>query len=175
MGKVGLEVDRLSKCLGMNVLGLKRDADGIDPSSLHVDELFSKDDINMILPRSEYLVIITPHTSETEKMIGEEQFNMLPKGDILINIGRGVVINEPDLIKALQSGHLGGAGLDVFEVEPLPESSPLWMMDNVIVSPHSAGTSDRENTLITNIFCANIKNYLEGEPLVNIFNADQMF
>ena len=99
---------------------------------------------------------------------------MLPKGAILINIGRGAVVDEPALIKALQSGHLRGVGLDVFEVEPLPESSPLWAMDNVIISPHSGSTSDSENALITDIFCENIKNYLEGKPMINIFNTDQL-
>jgi phosphoglycerate dehydrogenase-like enzyme len=172
MGKVGLEVARLSKCFGMTVLGMKRKVESINPSSLHLDELFSKDEISKILPRSEYLVIITPHTPETEKMMGEKQLNMLPKGAILINIGRGAVIDESALINVLRSGHLGGAGLDVFEVEPLPESSLLWEMDNVIISPHSGSTSDSENALITDIFCRNIKNYLEGESMVNIFDVE---
>jgi len=175
LGKVGQEVARLSKYFGINVLGMKRDITGIDPSSLHVDELFSKDDLHKILPRSEYLVMITPHTPETEKMIGEKELSQLPKGAFLINIGRGAIIDETALIESLQSGHLGGAALDVFEVEPLPESSPLWSMSNVIISPHSGGTSDRENALITNIFCTNIINFLEEKPMINMLNTDKMF
>lgn len=175
IGKVGQEVARLSKCLGMHVLGLKRDVAGIDPSSVHADELFSREEMDEVLKRSEYLVVILPHTPETEKTLGVKELAMLPKGAILINIGRGVVIDQSALIKALEAGHLAGAGLDVFEIEPLPESSPLWAMDNVIISPHSASTSDRENALITEIFCTNIKNYLAGEPLINVLDTTKMF
>jgi phosphoglycerate dehydrogenase-like enzyme len=175
MGKVGQEVARISKCFGMNVLGVKRTVAGIDPESLYADELFSQKDLNSVLSRSEYLVLIAPHTHETEKMIGSEQLSLLPKGAVLINIGRGALVDEGAMIEALQSGHLGGAGLDVFEVEPLPESSPLWSMSNVIVNPHSGGTSNSENELITDIFCSNIKNFLEGKPLINVIDTNKMF
>lgn len=175
MGKVGQRTGQLCQCLGMKVLGVKRDVKGIDPSTQYADEIYSQSELEKILPRSEYLVLITPHTPETEKMIGEKQLAMLPKGAILINIGRGALIDETALILSLQSGHLGGAGLDVFEKEPLPQSSPFWDMSNVIVSPHSGSTSDRENELITDIFCENLKNYLEGKPLINVIDPVKMF
>jgi phosphoglycerate dehydrogenase-like enzyme len=175
MGKVGQRVGQLCHCFGMKVLGVKRDKRGIVPADVYADELYDQSELGKVLPRAEYLVLIAPHTPETEKMIGEKQLDMLPKGAILINIGRGALIDEPSLIQALQSGHLGGAGLDVFEVEPLPTDSPLWDMPNVIVSPHSGSTSDKENELITDIFCENIKSYLEGRPLINVIDTEKMF
>ena len=171
MGKVGQEVARIAKCFGMTVLGIKRNIEGIEPSSLHADELYMPEDLHSVLPRSEYLVLIAPHTKETERMIGQEQLYMLPKGAILINIARGALVDEPALVDALKDGHLRGAGLDVFEVEPLAKSSPFWEMENVIISPHSGSTSDGENGLITDIFCENIINFLQGKPMRNLFNT----
>lgn len=175
MGKVGQRVGQLCQCLGMKVLGVKRDTHGVEPTSVYADELYDQNELEKVVPRAEYLILIAPHTPETEKMIGEKQLLMLPKGAILINIGRGALIDEPALVNALQSGHLGGAGLDVFEVEPLPQDSPLWDMPNVIVSPHSGSTSDKENELITDIFCENLKRYLEGKPLINVIDMEKMF
>jgi len=85
------------------------------------------------------------------------------------------VVDEPALIEALRSGKLSGAGLDVFAEEPLPAASPLWDMPNVLVSPHSASTSDRENMRITDLFVDNLKRYLAGEPLRNVLNPKLMF
>ncbi len=175
MGKVGQRIGQLCQSFGMKVLGVKRETNGITPSSVFADELYNQTEIEKMLSRAEYLVLIAPHTPETEKMMGEKELALLPKGAILINIGRGALVDEQALIRALQSGHLGGAGLDVFEVEPLPKTSPLWEMPNVIVSPHSASTSDRENELITEVFCENIKNYLAGRPLINVIDTEKMF
>ncbi|MEQ9592892.1 MAG: D-2-hydroxyacid dehydrogenase, partial [Cyclobacteriaceae bacterium] len=175
MGKVGVEVARMAKCFGMKVLGMKREVEGIDISALNVDELYGMNQFERILPRSQYLVLIAPHTPESEKMIGRKQLEMLPEGAILINIGRGALVDQHELIKSLRSGHLGGAGLDVFEEEPLPQDSPLWNMENVIVSPHSGSTSDSENALITDIFCENLRRYLKGEPLLNVIDVEKMF
>lgn len=174
MGKVGQEVARIAQCFGMTVLGMKRNIDGIPPASIHADELFRPDELPNLLQRSEYLVLIAPHTPETEKMIGEKELALLPKGAVLINIARGALVDEAALVKALQTGHLRGAGLDVFEVEPLPPSNPLWTMENVIVSPHSGSTSDGENELITDIFCENIANFLEGKPMRNLFDTREI-
>ncbi len=175
MGKVGREVARMAKCFGMNVLGMKKEVEGVAPSSLNADELYGMNQFERILPRSQYLVLIAPHTPETEKMIGRNQLGMLPEGAILINIGRGALVDQLELVKALESGHLGGAGLDVFEEEPLPQDSPLWNMENVIVSPHSGSTSDSENTLIVELFCENLRRYLNGEPLLNVIDIERMF
>jgi glyoxylate/hydroxypyruvate reductase A len=128
-----------------------------------------------MLPLAEYLVVIVPHTPETEKMIGAAELALLPKGAYFINIARGAAVDEPALIEALRSGHLSGAALDVFGVEPLPSDSPFWEMPNVLVSPHSASTSDRENRRITELFCDNLRRYLAGEPLWNVLDTRLMY
>ncbi|MDP5055122.1 MAG: D-2-hydroxyacid dehydrogenase [Congregibacter sp.] len=168
LGKVGLEIARLAKQFRMNVIGIKRSTHNADLQGLNVDELCTPEDLHKVLPRAEFLVLIAPHTSETENMMGEKEFALMPKSAVLINIGRGALINEPALIESLKKGHLLGAGLDVFETEPLPGDSPFWDMPNVIVSPHSASTTDNENKLITDLFCQNLKHYLAGHQLINV-------
>ncbi|TCO76992.1 D-2-hydroxyacid dehydrogenase [Chromatocurvus halotolerans] len=168
LGKVGQEVARLAKQFRMNVIGVKQAIKNADLSALNVDALYGAGDLDHVLPMAEFLVLIAPHTAETEKMMGEKQFSLMPQGAVLINIGRGALVDEPALVAALQNGHLRGAGLDVFETEPLPGHSPFWHMPNVIVSPHSASTTNNENRLITDLFCQNLKRYLAGKPLINV-------
>lgn len=174
-GKIGAEVARLAQAMGMTVLGVKRNVAGVDPATLHMHELYGPDQLGEVLRRADYLVLITPHTDETEHMIGAEQLALLPPGAVLINIGRGQLIDEPAVIAALQSGQLAGAALDVFAEEPLPQSSPLWDMPNVLVSPHSGSTSDRENDRLTDLFCENLRRFLAGEPLLNVLNTETLY
>jgi phosphoglycerate dehydrogenase-like enzyme len=175
VGKIGTEVARLARPFGMTVLGVKRQAGGVEPASLHLDELHPIEMLHAVLPRAEYLVLVTPHTGETEQLIGARELALLPQGAILINIARGAVVDEPALVQALQSGHVGGAALDVFAEEPLPEDSPLWDMDNVLVSPHSGSTSDRENGKLTDLFCENLTRFLAGEPLRNVLDTEKLY
>jgi phosphoglycerate dehydrogenase-like enzyme len=91
-------------------------------------------------------------------------------GAVLINIGRGQLVDEPALIEALRSGHLGGAALDVFATEPLPANSPLWDLPNVLVTPHSMSTALDENERLVDLFCENLRRYLAGQPLRNVFD-----
>jgi glyoxylate/hydroxypyruvate reductase A len=175
VGKIGAEVARLAKAMDMTVLGIKRTVAGVDPAALHLDEIYAPNELATVLRRAEFLVLVTPHTDETEHMIGARELAMLPAGAILINIGRGALIDEPAMIAALESGHLGGAALDVFATEPLPEESPLWNMPNVLVSPHSASTSDRENARIADLFCENLRRYLGGEPLLNVLDMKTLY
>ena len=133
-------------------------------ADLHLDELYPPSALERVLARSEYLVLIAPHTDETEAMIGARQLALLPRGAILVNIGRGALLDEAALVDALRSGQLGGACLDVFEKEPLPPASPLWDMPNVLVSPHSGSTIDRENGRIQ-------QNNFHQYPLLRISKA----
>jgi phosphoglycerate dehydrogenase-like enzyme len=103
-------------------------------------------------------------------MIDERRLRLLPRGAIVVNIARGPVIDEAALIAALQDGHIGGAGLDVFESEPLPADSPLWDMDNVLVSPHSASTVMQENAVLTDLFCDNLRRWIDGVALRNVYD-----
>lgn len=175
VGRVGSKIAAFAKALGMNVIGVVRDAENRDPAKLNVDELHTTGDLLTVLPRTNFLVLIAPHTPETENMIGKPELAALPQGAVLINIARGALIVEEELIAALQSGHLAGAGLDVFETEPLPENSPFWAMPNVLVSPHSASTSDKENILITDLFCDNLRRFLSGKPLLNVLDPERMY
>lgn len=175
VGAIGREVARMSKALGLRVLGIKRRVEGIHPASLHLDALYPPEDLHTVLKQAEYLVLITPHTPETERMIGAEELALLPDGAVIINVGRGSLIDEPALIEALRSGRLGGAGLDVFAREPLPPDSPLWTLPNVLVSPHSGSTSDRENSRLTDLFCENLRRFLAGQPMRNVFDREWLY
>jgi len=174
-GRVGSKVAEFARAVGMHVIGIVRDASGRGPRQMNVDELYSQSALLTVLPRTDYLVLIAPHTPETENLIGKRELAAMPQGSVLINIARGQLVVEADLIAALQSGHLAGAGLDVFATEPLPADSPFWTMPNVLVSPHSASTSDKENSLITDLFCENIRRYLDGRPLENVLIPERMY
>ncbi len=170
VGNIGSEVARLATAFGMRVSGVNA-----GPSRARLEKLYAPEVLHLALPEAENLVICAPHTPQTENMIGERELALMPAGALLINIGRGAVVNEPALIAALRSGHLRGAALDVFADEPLPQESPLWEMSNVLVCPHSASTSDRENARITDLFCENLRRFLAGEPLLNVLNVELMY
>ena len=175
VGGVGKEIARIGQQLGMRTIGVKRSVAGVDPASLHLDLLYGQGDLAKALPEAQNLVLIAPHTSETEGMIGARELALLPAGAVFINVARGALVDEQALVGALRSGHLLGAGLDVFREEPLPAESPLWAMDNVFIFPHSASTTDRENARITDLFCENLRLYLAGKPLRNRFEMDRGF
>ena len=157
-GAIGTEVTRMARALGMRTIGIKR-----------------SDDLHEALAEAEFLVLAAPHTPETEGAIGADELRALPAGAVVINVGRGALIDEPALVEALRSGHLGGAALDVFAEEPLPPESPLWDMPNVLVSPHSASTSDRENARLVELFCDNLRRFLAGEPLANVLEPGRLY
>jgi phosphoglycerate dehydrogenase-like enzyme len=172
LGSIGEEIARLAKAFDMVVIGNRR-----DPSLpvAHVDQLYAPADLHLMLPRANFLVLATPQTPETERMIAAPQIDLLPRGAVIINVGRGVLIDEPAMVAALQSGKLGGAVLDVFATEPLPSDSPLWDMPNVFVSPHSASTVESENERIVDIFCENLRRYQGGERLYNLLDVEKRY
>jgi len=169
LGAIGESVAKLSRALGMTVLGIRR-SPGSGGSSL-AHEVHRPEALSDLLPRADFLVLIAPLTDQTRGMIGAEELARLQPGSALINIGRGALVDEMALIQSLQLGHLGGAYLDVFQEEPLPPDSPLWEMPNVLVSPHSGSTSDRENARLTDLFCNNLTRWLHGQALRNVYDA----
>lgn len=175
VGSIGREVARMASAHGMRVIGVKRTVAGVDAASLHLDELYGFEDLHAALSGAEHLVLAAPHTPETDGLIGDRELALLAPGAVIVNVARGALVDETALIDALESGHLGGAALDVFAEEPLPPDSPLWAMPNVIVSPHSASTSDRENGRITDLFCENLRRYLVGEPLLNVLDTERLY
>jgi phosphoglycerate dehydrogenase-like enzyme len=170
LGRIGAGIARACRALGMTVIGTN-----VTPLHEVVDRYYATDRLHEMLAQAEVLVLSVPHTPRTEKMIGARELALLPRGAFVINVGRGAVVDEPALIEALGSGRLGGAALDVFAEEPLPPGSPLWEMPNVLVSPHSASTSDRENARIVDLFCENLRRFLGGAPLRNVLDVERMY
>ncbi len=166
LGAVGREVARTLRAVGVRVVGVRRTPVD-DPAALHVDEATTPDRLLELLPRCDALVLIAPHTPETEGLIGARELALLPAGAILVNIARGALVDEDALVAALRSGHLGGAALDVAAVEPLPAESPLWGLPNVLITAHSASTVERENERLTDLFVENLRRFLAGAPLIN--------
>jgi len=174
-GSIGREVARLASSFGMRTIGVKRTVAGVDPASLHVEALYPFNELHAALGGAEHVVLSAPHTPETERMIGATELALLASGAIVVNVARGALIDESALVDALESGHVGGAALDVFQEEPLSPDSPFWAIPNVLVCSHSAGTSDHENERITDIFCENLRRYLAGEPLLNVLDTATMY
>lgn len=171
LGKVGQEVARQAKCFDMRVIGTARTARPLP----HVDALYAPAQLAQVLPQADFLVLIAPHTPETDGLIGACELALMKPSAVLINIARGALVDEDALITALREGRLAGAALDVFRAEPLPPDSPLWDMPNVIVSAHSASTVRQENARIIALFCENLRRYLDGRPLLNVLDVRLMY
>ena len=133
-----------------------------------VDDLRHADQLDWLLAAADVVILTVPLNAQTQGMMAAPQFSRMKPGSILINVARGPVVNEADLVTALQSGHLGGAGLDVTETEPLPQTSPLWDMPNVIITPHVGAQSQRRADDTTDLICENLRRYFAGQPLVNL-------
>ena len=130
-------------------------------------ETLSMAELPGLLPELDALVVAVPLTEATRNLMDEAAFARLKPGALFVNVARGEVVDEDALIDSLRSGRLGGAGLDVFRQEPLPEESPLWAMPNVLITPHSSGTSPGNEVRASRIFIENLRAYLGGEPLRN--------
>lgn len=175
LGSIGRAIVRLASTLGVHVIGSKRHTDGVDPELLGVSRLYPWTQMKAMLAEADYLCLICPHTEETDGMMDQAMFAAMKPGSVLINIGRGALVQEQALLNALRDGPLQGAVLDVAPQEPLPAEHPLWEMDNVILFPHSASTSQRENERLTELFCDNLKRYLAGESLKNRFDFERLY
>jgi phosphoglycerate dehydrogenase-like enzyme len=165
LGDIGLEVARLGKALGMETVGFRR-TEGPPPAD--VDEVHGPGRLAELAGRADAMVVSLPLTDQTAGLIDRATIEALPPGCIFVNVGRGGVVDEPALIEALRDRRIAGAVLDVFATEPLPPDSPLWTLDNVLVTPHAVALSARENKRIVELFVANLRRYLDGEPLVNV-------
>ncbi|WP_404357174.1 D-2-hydroxyacid dehydrogenase [Cytobacillus firmus] len=165
-GAIGKETARIAKAFGMKVIGVRHSG---RPEE-YFDEMYTSGQLNDVLPQCDYVVVTLPLTPETRQLFGSEQFALMKDSAFFINIGRGEIVKERDLIDALQNGQIAGAGLDVFEKEPLSEDSPLWELDNVIVTPHTAGSTEHyTRRVIEDIFIPNLKEYITiGIPGINL-------
>lgn len=173
LGNVGRAVAALLDAAGATVWGAIRP--GHEKEVPGVSRSFPITHLTQELPHIDALVLACPLTSETYRLIGKEQFAEMPSHAVLVNVARGQVVDESAMIDALNSGRLSGAVLDVFEKEPLPDSSPLWDMSNVLVSPHSASTLADENARIVDLFVDNLARYLAGDELLNVYARDNQY
>jgi D-3-phosphoglycerate dehydrogenase len=141
----------------------------------YVDELLPPGAVDEILPRIDVLILAAPLNSHTRGMIDERRLRMLPQDGVLINVARGPLVVERDLVRVLESGHLWGAGVDVTEVEPLAANSSLWNARNVIITPHVGGQRKSRIDDMTDLFCENIRRYRAGEPMFNLVDKSLGF
>jgi len=165
LGEIGSEIAIKAKALGMRVIAVKRTS-GEKPTS--VDQLWMQDRLKDLLGDSDFVVLSLPLTPETRGFIGEPELRAMKKSAYLINISRGKIVHEAKLIQAIREGWIAGAGLDVFEEEPLPEKSELWQMPNVIITPHVAGSNPQYTARAMAIFEENLQRFLNGKPLTNL-------
>jgi phosphoglycerate dehydrogenase-like enzyme len=166
MGPIGEEIARLGVAMNMNVEAIRRTPSGKEPCPT-----FSFDQLNNVVSRADWVVVALPLTPDTKQLFNKSLFATMQPGTYFVNVGRGELVDESALIAALQSGHLGGAALDVFETEPLSTDSPLWGMDNVIITPHSSGASQSSGLRAEEIFIENLAAYMAGTSLRNEVNA----
>ena len=134
----------------------------------HVAELLAADKLDEMLPRCDSVILAVPLNEVTNGMFDARRIGLMKEGSVLINMARGPIVVEEALVDALESGHLWGAGLDVTEIEPLPETSRLWTAPNLMLTPHVGGQCKTRIEDMTNFFCANLTRYREGKPLKNV-------
>ncbi|HHY38115.1 MAG TPA: D-2-hydroxyacid dehydrogenase [Clostridia bacterium] len=172
IGGIGKEVAKKAKAFDMRVVALKRKA--VDTPPAHVDDLFyGKDGLLQLLELSDYVAVTLPLTRETTGLIGEYELKRMKRSAVLINVARGAVVDEEALIFALENGIIRGAALDVFSTEPLPSDSKLYSLPNVILTPHVAGTFEAYMETATELFCENLRRFLDGRPLLNVVSKDE--
>lgn len=160
LGTIGKEIARKGNCFKMKVLGVKKHREEIE----FVDELYINER-NKAIAKSDFLVLSVPYTPETKNMFGETEFREMKEDAYLINVSRGEVIDQDALIKALREGWIKGAAIDVAEKEPIPKNSPLWDIENLLITPHVAGSTPEYWDRVYNIFSENLKRYKEGKEL----------
>jgi phosphoglycerate dehydrogenase-like enzyme len=182
-GSIGRETARIGQALGMTVLALKRNpqdrgdtgwnpADVGDPEGKIPARWYSPDDRKEILRESDFITVTLPATPATHRFIGREEIAAMRPHAYIVNIGRGDVIDQSALIEALREKKIGGAGLDVFEREPLEAESALWDLDNTILTPHMSGSFKGYSSACCRLFAGNLERFVAGKPLMNIVDRE---
>lgn len=170
VGAIGARTARLASTHEMHVIGVRRNpSQGVEG----VAHMHGNDELPELLPKADFVVLTVPLTSETEGLIGEAELRAMKESTYLVNIGRGGTVREDALVRALREGWIAGAGLDVFEEEPLPAESELWEMENVIVTSHYSGSTPLYDERALQIFLDNLQRYRAGKPLRNVVDKQQ--
>ena len=168
-GDVGRAVASRGHALGMKVLAMRRRLE-LSSEDPYVTQMFSPDQKHQMLAQSDYVVVTTPLTPESRGMVGEREFKVMKPTAVLINIGRGPVVDQAALTRALEQKRIRGAALDVFDVEPLPPGHPFYRLDNVLLSPHSADRTADSKERSIRVFLDNFERFRRGEPLLHVVN-----
>ena len=180
-GSIGRHVARIAKHgFGMRVLALSRSGHanardlgycepGVgDPDGTLPDAWFASAQLLDLLAQSDFVLVATPLTDVTRNLIGEKELRAMKPTAFIVNIARGGIIDEHALIRALKENWIAGAGLDVFEKEPLPADSELWKLENAIIAPHISSATPHYDERVTDLFCENLRRYLRGDELLNL-------
>lgn len=172
VGGIGAEAARLASAFGIRVVGVDARRREAPPG---VAELHRPGALDDLLPRGDFVVLTVPHTPETEGFMHRARFQRMKSSAFFINIGRGMTTKLDDLVAALRAGEIAGAGLDVFEQEPLPADHPLWTMPGVLITPHSAGFGPHLDERRYDILLGNCRRFAKGEPLINVVDKAHWF
>ncbi len=172
VGGIGAEAARLAHAFGIRVIGV----DGRRTERPEgVDELHPPEALDALLPRADFVIMTIPHTPATEGLINRERLRRMKRSAFLINIGRGMTVRLDDLVAALHAGEIAGAGLDVYEIEPLPADHALWSAPNVLLTPHTAGFGPYLDDRRLDILLDNCRRFAKGEPLRNVVDKVSWF
>jgi len=166
LGAVGREVARLAAAFGLRVAGARKHEDRPPPEG--VDEVFGAARLFDMLRKSDIVVLAAALTAETELLVNHAALDAVKRGALLVNVGRGRLVDDEAVVAALADGRLGGAALDVFTKEPLAPDSPYWDLPNVIVTPHTSGTMEDYWTPLVALFSENLRRFESGRPLLNV-------
>jgi phosphoglycerate dehydrogenase-like enzyme len=172
VGGIGAEAARLAAAFGMRVLGVDARRRDTPPG---VAALYGDDALDSLLPRADFVILTVPHTPATEGFMNRARFQLMKRTAFFINIGRGMTTRLDDLVAALKAGEIAGAGLDVFEEEPLPPRHPLWTMPGVLITPHTAGYGPYLDDRRYEILRDNSRRFLAGQPLRNVVDKTSWF
>jgi len=170
LGNIGKEVARLASCFGARVIAV--DIPEKEKPEF-VQQLGGVDELAALLAEADFVVLALPHTKDTHHFMNKERLEVMKQQAVLLNIGRGGVVDEQALIRVLQEKKIGGAALDVTEKEPLPQESPLWSMENVVITPHHSGISEKYMERAIDLFYLNLQAYLKGERLPNLIDKER--
>lgn len=170
-GSIGREVARLASALGMKVIAVRNDVSRGTPQ--HIDRVYGMPDIDKLLREADYVVLAVPVTPQTSGLMSAERISQMKPEACLINVGRGQLLDEAAFLEAIRARKIGGAALDVFVEEPLPKNSPLWDLERVLITPHTAGVSNRTWERQYAFFAEDLRRYIGGEQLLGLVNKQR--
>jgi D-2-hydroxyacid dehydrogenase (NADP+) len=170
VGGIGMQIATRAWAFGMNVIGVDPED---KPFSPFLKKVVKPDQLDEVLPQADVVFISTPHTEKSHKMMGAQEFELLKPHSYFVAVSRGGIYDMGGLVKALDSKRLAGAGVDVTDPEPLPKGHALWKFNNVVITPHIAGRSDKDNERMVGTIKENIKRFVDGKPLVNVVDKQK--